>query len=86
MPITYEDDVCDRIKIAIEGFWLDETGEEPGIIQRDRIFEFFNQLIGTRAYNQALADAQAYMQAKLLDMESDLSQDTRMPPRQQPEH
>ena len=81
MPIVYDNEVRAYINAAIEGFWLDETGDEPGIIQRDRIFEFFDQLIGARAYNQALADAQSYLQTKLLDMEADLAQDERMPPR-----
>lgn len=80
MPITYPDEIHARINASIEAFWLDETGEQPGILQRDRIFDFFNRLIGARAYNQGLADAQAYLQAKLLDMEADLAKDIRLPP------
>lgn len=72
MAVEYPAELRQRIDAAIERFWQDETGEEIGIIKRDRIFDFFNGLLGSAAYNQGVADAQTYLQTRLVDMEIEL--------------
>jgi uncharacterized protein (DUF2164 family) len=80
MPMQYPAELCRRIDAAIERFWQDETGEEIGIIKRDRIFAFFNNLLGSAAYNQGVADAQTYLQTRLVDMEIELHEDVHERP------
>lgn len=80
MATKYDSDTLKLIHTAIERFWFDETGEEIGIIKRDRIFEFFNTLIGSYAYNRGVADARDYLQGKLLDLEIDLHEEVKFQP------
>lgn len=80
MPPTFSDDEKKKLLEAIERFWFDETGEEIGIIASGRIFEFFNGLLGSAGYNQGVADCQAYLQTKLVDMEIDLNEQVKFKP------
>lgn len=82
MPPHFPPELQQQIHAAVERFWFDETGEEPGIMQRDRVLEFFTKLLGAAAYNQAIADAQAYLSAKLTDMEADLHEPMTWRPEQ----
>ena len=77
MAVEYAADELARIHRAVEEFWADQTGEEMGLIRRGVVFDFFNELIGAAAYNRGVADAQAYLQGKLLDLEIDLHEDVQ---------
>jgi len=72
MPVEYEPDEKKKIDAAITAFWLDEYDEDIGLVKLDRQFRFFNNTIGARAYNQGLADAQALIGTRLLDMDVEL--------------
>ncbi|AMC35825.1 DUF2164 domain-containing protein [Janthinobacterium sp. B9-8] len=49
--------------------YFDANMDEPiGGLQAAQLLDFFMQEIGPSVYNQAIADAQAYMQDKALDM------------------
>ncbi|NHQ88031.1 DUF2164 domain-containing protein [Iodobacter sp. HSC-16F04] len=49
--------------------YFDENMDEPiGGLQAGMLLDFFMKEIAPSVYNQAIADAQAYMQDKTLDM------------------
>ncbi|MDW5415603.1 MULTISPECIES: DUF2164 domain-containing protein [unclassified Iodobacter] len=49
--------------------YFDKNMDEPiGNMQAGMLLDFFMQEIAPSVYNQAIADAQAYMQEKALDM------------------
>lgn len=72
MSVEFEKDERERILSAIVAYWQDECDEEIGLIKSQALLEFFNGLIGSAAYNKGVRDAQAYLQARLLDMDIDL--------------
>ncbi len=77
MPVQYEKDEHERIMQAIVAYWHDEFGEDIGVIKSQALFDFFNGLVGSAAYNRGVRDAQAYLQAKLLDLDIDLYEEIR---------
>ena len=62
----------DRIHRALQEYVRKNLECDMGLLQTERLFEFMVELIGASAYNRAIADAQAWMQGKLLDLEGDL--------------
>lgn len=72
MSVEYKKDDRERILAAIVAYWRDEFDEDIGVIKSQALLEFFNGLVGSAAYNQGVGDAQAYIQARLLDMDIDL--------------
>ncbi len=82
MALKHSPEEQKRILEAIERFWYDQTDEEIGIIKRQEIFDFFNGLIGSSAYNRGIADAQEFMQTKLIDLEIELHEDVHYRPKE----
>lgn len=72
--IELADETRDRLLKGIQACCLDELDQQIGLLKAQLILQRMMQLIGTVAYNQALADAQAYLNSKLIDMELDLRQ------------
>ncbi|MHC5025097.1 MAG: DUF2164 domain-containing protein [Planctomycetota bacterium] len=75
MPIEFSDDVRRRLLDALRGFCLDEFGEELGELRLRHVYEFLMGHVAAAAYNQGVADAGAWMHAKLGDLEGDLHED-----------
>ncbi len=61
-----------RICKALEVYVRENLDCDIGLLQSEQLFEFMMGLIGASAYNQAVSDAQAWLQGKLLDLEGDL--------------
>jgi uncharacterized protein (DUF2164 family) len=72
MPIEFSDDVRKGLRGSIQGYCGAELDLDIGELQSEKMLEFVINLIGATVYNQAIGDAQAHLQAKLLDMEGDL--------------
>lgn len=70
--IDYPPDEKKRILDAIEHHFADAFDEQIGILKATQLFEFFDNLIGTRAYNRGIEDAHTWLQQKIGDMEVDL--------------
>lgn len=65
----------ERAKILIEKIQLyiqDEFGESIGELKAGFLLEFFINELGPSIYNQGINDAQAFIQDKLIDLESSL--------------
>jgi uncharacterized protein (DUF2164 family) len=65
----------DRLKILsekIQVYFRDEHEEAIGTLKADLILEFFIKELGPKIYNQAIDDAYAFMQDKLIDLEGTL--------------
>jgi uncharacterized protein (DUF2164 family) len=72
MSIEFPAETKERMYKALQQYVLDNLECDIGLLQTERLFEFMVNLIGAGAYNQAITDAQAWMQGKLLDLEGDL--------------
>lgn len=72
MAIEFPDEVKTRVFKALELYMRENLDCDIGLLQTERLFEFLMHLIGASAYNQAISDAQAWMQGKLLDLQGDL--------------
>ncbi len=55
----------------IEAFYLDERGEEIGIIHQQQLLDLFLEKLAPAVYNKALDDAKKWHAQALDNMESD---------------
>lgn len=65
----------ERIKVLREKaqvYFTEELEESIGDLKADLIVEFFIRQIGPQIYNQAISDAYAFIQDKLIDLEGTL--------------
>lgn len=65
----------DRIRLLTEKtqiYFRNEHDESLGELKANMIVEFFIKEIGPQIYNQAINDAYAFIQDKLIDLESTL--------------
>jgi uncharacterized protein (DUF2164 family) len=53
---------------SIKRFFAENLDEDIGDLKAARVLEFCVREIGPSIYNQAIADAQAYMQEKIADL------------------
>jgi uncharacterized protein (DUF2164 family) len=72
MTLEFPVEEKERIHRALQEYVRENLDCDIGLLQTERLFEFMVNLIGASAYNRAIADAQAWMQGKLLDLEGDL--------------
>ena len=72
MTIELSDDVRKMILQAIQRHVGEQLGEEIGVLQSQLLLDFMIKLVGAAAYNQAISDAQAWLQHKVLDLAGDL--------------
>ncbi len=75
MPITLEPDRRKRLIAEITAFMHDEFDTDIGELRATLVLEFMMQHTAPAAYNQGVADCQAYLTHKLADMEIDLHED-----------
>jgi uncharacterized protein (DUF2164 family) len=80
MPIHFSDDAKKRIHEALQAFVAEHFDQEIGQLKSQLLFEFVVKSIGATIYNQAIADAQEYVQGKALDMEGDLYEPVEFEP------
>ena len=60
-----------QLLAEITQFFAEEYDLELGIIGSEKIYEFFEQVMGERIYNQALDDAQRFFKTYAGNMEAD---------------
>lgn len=53
---------------SIKRFFMEELDEDIGDLKAELVLEFFAKEVGPSVYNQALADAQAYIVDKASDL------------------
>ena len=59
----------------IQAFFADSLDDEIGELKARLVLDFFLGRLGAAVYNQAIQDAHAWIQDKLLDIEGELYQD-----------
>ena len=69
MAITLERDTEQRALASIKRFFTEHMDEEVGDLKSKLLLDFFLGEIGPTVYNGAVADAQAYFQGKVADLE-----------------
>ena len=69
MPITVPPDTRKRFLDSIKRYAKENLEQEVGDLQAGLLLEFVLKEIAPTVYNQAIADAQAYMRGRLDDLE-----------------
>ena len=75
MPITLTPDARQQSLASIKRYLLEELDLDAGDLKAGSLLEFFLKEVGPSIYNQAVADAQRYMQDRALDLEGACHQD-----------
>ncbi len=69
MEIKLRKEVEDQLVGSLRRYWKQEEDEDLGELRAKLFLKFILQEVGPSVYNQAIADAQAYMQDKATEME-----------------
>lgn len=69
MAITLKKETRDRAIESIRRYVAENLEEEIGDLKAGLLLDFFLEEIGGCVYNRAIADAQAYFQEKVADLE-----------------
>jgi uncharacterized protein (DUF2164 family) len=66
--MKFEPDAERYLIASIRRFFADEMEDDIGDLKAARVLEFFVKEIGPSVYDQAIADAQAFLQDKVSDL------------------
>ncbi|MGP1615577.1 MAG: DUF2164 domain-containing protein [Pollutimonas bauzanensis] len=69
MAIKLKTEVEEQLIGSLRRYWKQEEGEDLGELRARLFLKFIVQEIGPGIYNQAIQDAQEYMQEKAAEME-----------------
>ena len=69
MAITFSRETHARLLASIKRYFLERDHEEVGELKASLLLDFFLKEIGPSIYNRAVADAQAYMQERVGDLD-----------------
>ncbi len=75
MPIDLTPDARAQALASVKRFAREELDLDLGDLKAGTVLEFFLKELGPSVYNQAVADAQRYMQDRALDLEGACHQD-----------
>ena len=69
MAISLKQEAKKQAIQSIKRFIAEYYEEEIGDLKADLLLDFFLKEIGPTVYNQAISDAQAYLQDKVVDLD-----------------
>jgi uncharacterized protein (DUF2164 family) len=69
MPIRLDKEKRQALIASVERYFAEEMEEEIGDLKASLLLEFCLQEIGPCVYNQAILDAQAWMQERVTDLD-----------------
>jgi len=69
MPIVLTPEVTKQLQASIKRFTAEHLDEDVGDLKAALFLDFCLAEIGAVAYNQAIADAQQYFQARTADLD-----------------
>ena len=72
MQIELKEDRRKVLTEKVQAYFQNELEEPIGLLKADLIIDFFMKELGPQIYNQALDDAHAFIQDKLIDLEGTL--------------
>ena len=75
MAIELDKDARARAIQKLQTFFAEKRDEELGNLEAQFLLDFFVAHVGPGIYNKAVADAQALMQDKLVDIDGELFED-----------
>lgn len=68
MPLELSPDATKKLHASIKRYVLENLDQDIGDLQAGLFLDYCLQEIGPPVYNQAIADAQAYFQARTSDL------------------
>lgn len=71
MNIKLSDEQVKEIKQEIHAYYLEERGEDIGIIHQNGLYDLFMEKLAPIIYNRALDDAKYWYSRRMEDVESD---------------
>ena len=69
--IKWSDSQREKLNEEIKAFYLDERGEEIGMIEQMQLLELFEQKMAPIVYNKALDDARVWYGRMMDNVEAD---------------
>jgi uncharacterized protein (DUF2164 family) len=69
MPIQLSPDTTKRLQASIKRYVSENLDQDIGDLQANLFLDFCLKEIAPSVYNKAVADAQAYFEARLADLE-----------------
>ena len=69
MAITLSLDAARQLRASIKRYVAENLEQDIGDLKADALLDYFLKEIGPTVYNQAIADAQQYFQARAIDLE-----------------
>ncbi len=69
MTIALKPEVTQQALASIKRFFLEELEQDLGDLKAGTVLQFFLRELAPSVYNQAVRDAQGYMQERALDLE-----------------
>jgi uncharacterized protein (DUF2164 family) len=69
MAITLLPETEKRLQVSIKRFFAEKLDDEIGDLKARLVLDYCLREIGPTIYNQAIADAQAWMQGKVADLD-----------------
>lgn len=69
MPMTLSDETTRQLRASIKRYFAENLDQDIGDLQADLLLDYALREIGPTVYNQAIADAQAYFQGRVADLE-----------------
>ena len=69
MPIELPADTLKKMQASVRRYAAESLDEEMGDLKAGLLVDFFLKELAPTVYNQAIADAQAYFQARAVDLE-----------------
>lgn len=77
MSIKLKDEARKRLIASIRRFFIEKLEEDIGDLKAALVLDFVLREIAPAVYNQAVADAQAFLQDKVADLEVSLYEPER---------
>jgi uncharacterized protein (DUF2164 family) len=69
MRMTLPDETTKRLRASIQRYVAENLDQDIGDLQADLLLDYALREIGPTVYNQAIADARAYFQDRVADLE-----------------
>jgi uncharacterized protein (DUF2164 family) len=69
MAITLSPDASRRLQASIKRYFAENLEQEIGDLKASLLLDYVVKEVGPTIYNQAIADAQSYFQARVSDLE-----------------
>jgi uncharacterized protein (DUF2164 family) len=69
MAITLNPEAAKRLQVSIKRYVAENLDQEIGDLKAGLLLDFVLKEIGPTVYNRAIADAQAYFQGRVADLE-----------------